>query len=277
MRIAAILTCFNRKEKTLKCLDSLLTIHPEIDVFLTDDGSTDGTSEAVNEHFPKVNVIRGDGNLYWSRGMYKAWKEALKGNYDFYLWLNDDVELYPDFLSELMECHALAHEQSIISGIIEDCTSKEIIYGGYDENKALLLPNGDIQKIKYMNGNVVLVPSDVVDRIGIIDPVFHHGGADSDYGLTALENGVGVFTTRKCIAMGYKNDFCRIRKWGTGLCRRFKILYSPMGNPPNIDFHYRKKHFGVINATMFYCYLHFINLLPDFVIKTIWGNKYMDK
>lgn len=73
-------------------------------------------------------------------------------------------------------------------------------------------------------------------------------------------NGVGVFTTRKCIAMGYKNDFCRIRKWGTGLCRRFKILYSPMGNPPNIDFHYRKKHFGVINATMFYCYLHFINL-----------------
>ena len=43
-KIAAILTCHNRKEKTLACLHSLFSIISTIDVFLVDDGSTDGTS-----------------------------------------------------------------------------------------------------------------------------------------------------------------------------------------------------------------------------------------
>ena len=70
MRIAAIITCHNRKEKTLVCLKSLFQIIQNIDVFLTDDGSTDGTSEAVKKIYPQVNIIQGDGNLFWSRGMY---------------------------------------------------------------------------------------------------------------------------------------------------------------------------------------------------------------
>ena len=85
MRIAAIITCHNRKEKTLVCLKSLFQIIQNIDVFLTDDGSTDGTSEAVKKIYPQVNIIQGDGNLFWSRGMYIAWKEAVKGGYDYYL------------------------------------------------------------------------------------------------------------------------------------------------------------------------------------------------
>ena len=91
--IAAILTCFNRKEKTRKCLESLFRILPDCDVYITDDGSTDGTNEMLHKYFPQVYVVSGNGNLFWSRGMYTAWKEAVKGNYEYYLWLNDDIEL----------------------------------------------------------------------------------------------------------------------------------------------------------------------------------------
>ena len=54
-------------------------------VFLVDDGSTDGTSQAIKEKFPQVNII--NGNLYWSRGMHIAWEKAIIDdlNYDFYL------------------------------------------------------------------------------------------------------------------------------------------------------------------------------------------------
>ena len=104
MRIAAIITCHNRKDKTLACLKSLLQIAPTIDVYLTDDGSTDGTSEAVRQQCPQVQIIQGDGNLFWSRGMYIAWKEAVKSDYEYYLWLNDDVVLYPFFMKLLIIC-----------------------------------------------------------------------------------------------------------------------------------------------------------------------------
>ena len=97
LSVAAILTCFNRKNKTQKCLESLFKILPDCDVYITDDGSTDGTRDMLHQCFPKVKVISGTGNLFWSRGMYTAWKEAVKGKYDYYLWLNDDIELYPFF------------------------------------------------------------------------------------------------------------------------------------------------------------------------------------
>ena len=56
MKIAVLLTVFNRKEKTKRCLDSVQrTVQPylgkgiELEVFLTDDGSTDGTGEMLQD------------------------------------------------------------------------------------------------------------------------------------------------------------------------------------------------------------------------------------
>ena len=207
MKVAAILTCFNRRVKTQKCLESLFQILPDCDVFITDDGSTDGTSDMIHQCFPKVHVIPGPGNLFWSRGMFTAWKEAVKGNYNYYLWLNDDIELYPDFFAELMACNQLEGNTSIITGLIENFEKTEILYGGSDENKNLIQANNFPQKVTHMNGNVVLIPQNVVNSIGIMDPKLHHDLGDVDYGLTAIEHGIGVYTTRKPIAAGYKNDF----------------------------------------------------------------------
>lgn len=277
MRISAILTCHDRKQKTMACLESFFKICPDADVYLTDDGCTDGTFEAVSKQFPKVQIIKGDGNLFWARGMYVAWKEAIKGNYDYYLWLNDDVELYADFMQELMECEALGGNNCIVSGLIADKESGKVIYGGSDAQKKLLDSNGCIQEITHMNGNVVLISKAVVDKIGIMDSKLHHDLGDVDYGLTAIENGLKVYTTRKPIALGYTNDYCRVRKWNSSLSKRFERLYSPLGGNPKVNFYFRKKHYGIVNALIYYIYLHVLNLLPDTMVTMIWGDTYKDK
>lgn len=277
MKIAAILTCFNRKEKTMACLDSFLKICPDADVYLTNDGCTDGTPQAVAAQFPSIHIIEGSGNLFWSRGMYTAWKEAIKGNYDYYLWLNDDIELYPDFMDELMACEQWGGGNCIISGLIADKESHKIIYGGTDANKILYKEAMNPQEIKHMNGNVVLIPQSIVDKIGIMDPKLHHDLGDVDYGLTAIEHGFKVYTTRKAVALGYTNNYCRVRKWNSTFCQRWKRLHSPLGSNPRINFYYRKKHFGWFNAATYYVYLYVINLMPDWMIKMIFKDKYMDK
>ena len=116
MKIATILTCFNRKAKTIKCLDSLSKAlnqynnsHSNIiitDIYLTDDGCTDGTPDAVRESFKVINVyiVQGDGNLYWAGGMRAAWNAALKSRgYDYYLLINDDTFIYNNALTTLFE------------------------------------------------------------------------------------------------------------------------------------------------------------------------------
>ena len=74
-------------------------------VYLVDDGSTDGTSEAVQQEWTDVQVIRGDGTLFWNHGMRRAFSEAVKGDHPFYLWLNDDTILLEDSLTSLLDTH----------------------------------------------------------------------------------------------------------------------------------------------------------------------------
>ena len=275
MKTAALLTCHNRKEKTLACLKSLYRIMPEVDVYLTDDGCTDGTAEAVKSIFPMVHVIQGDGTLFWNRGMLAAWKEAVKGDYDEYLWLNDDVELYPDFYNELKAC--CPNGDCIVSGLIEDFGKTRILYGGYDASKQLVQATGQSQDIRWMNGNVVLVPKAVVNRIGLLDPYFVHDLGDVDYGMRAWECGIVVVSTRCPIAAGYRNDVCRVRKWGTTLTQRFKALNKPLGSPLAQNFYFRRKHFGLLHAIAYDANIIFINLLPDWLVEKSWDDRYVDK
>ena len=275
--IAAILTVHNRKVKTLDCLASLFAISPVVDVYLTNDGCTDGTADEILSRFPQVHIIQGDGNLFWTQGMNKAWQEALKGNYQYYLWLNDDVQLYPALINELLECEKIGGGACVVCGIVEDITRTRVIYGGRNANGRLILPSQQPQDIVLMNGNVVLIPQTVVDRIGIMDCHFHHDLGDVDYALTARENGIKVISTRCAVAAGYPNGACRVRKWNTTLANRFRKLNSPLGSPLAINFYFRKKHFGLLSAVLFNMRLVLLNILPDSIVKMIWGDKYMDK
>ena len=277
MKIAAIMTCHNRKNKTMACLNSLFTMIPDVDVYLTDDACTDGTSETVLDTYPNVNIILGDGNLFWSRGMYEAWKEAQKNNYDYYLWLNDDVELYPFFFQELMECNCMSGRHCVIVGLIKDIYNGHILYGGTDNNGRLIQESDCCQPITNMNGNVVLVPQSVVEEIGIIDPVYWHDIGDVDYGLMAQKAGISVLSTRIAVADGHSNGkFCRVRKWDSTFSNRFKKLYSPLGSNPYISFYFFKKHKGLIPACLIYLYLHMINLMPDWMVKLVWNDKFVE-
>ena len=82
--IATIITCHNRKEKTLTCLTDLMNQDVisgiDLNVYLVDDGSTDGTGDAVKQNFPHVNILQGDGTLYWNGGMRFAFSEAMKND-----------------------------------------------------------------------------------------------------------------------------------------------------------------------------------------------------
>lgn len=273
-QIAVLLTCFNRKQNTLRCLEILFSLKQDIDVYLVDDASSDGTAESVAQEFPQVNIIKGSGNLFWNRGMQLAWENAARNNYDYYLWLNDDVVLYDNCFEELFECADLKANQCVISGIITSADGNTILYGGTNKEKQLITPNGKLNPIVNMNGNVVLIPKHVYEELGNLDPYYHHDLGDVDYGYRAIKKGIGIFTTRKAVASGEKNDFCRVRLNGATLFKRFKRLYSPLGSNPRINFYFRRKHLGVVNASLYFLFLHFVNAIPDSLNGKLFGKRY---
>ena len=136
LSVAVLITCFNRKSKTIKCLEKLYSqdIGDEytLKVFLVDDASTDGTGEAIKTNFPQVNLIHGDGSLFWNRGMSLAWSTAGYQGFDYYLWLNDDVELFDNALPKLLGIYEAASiaKPFILIGSTCDPVSGQVTYGG---------------------------------------------------------------------------------------------------------------------------------------------------
>lgn len=254
--VAIVITVFNRKKDTLQCLKNIenqsITLDNQynVDVYLTNDGCTDGTPEAIREHFPYVNIIEGDGFLFWNRGMYVAWQEASKGDYDFYLWLNDDTQLYKETLIKLIETSSIFNDKAIILGTTCDKATKSIItYGGKTIEGEYAYSSDKPSKCMFMNGNIVLIPRYVFRVVGYNDPYYSHAMGDYDYGLMAVKKNIEIYT-----APGFSGE-CDLHKnistWKDPektLSQRWKALFKPTGANPFEYFYYRRKHFGIIAA-----------------------------
>ena len=134
VKICAVLTAFNRREQTLSALRSFFSQGQGMDLtaVLMDDGSTDGTTAAVQAEFRKVTVLNGDGTLYWNRGMAAGYQTARSLGADYYLWLNDDTLLYPNAIQTLITTAQILREQhgksAIVVGSIQDENNGQLTY-----------------------------------------------------------------------------------------------------------------------------------------------------
>jgi len=276
IKTAVILTVYNRREVTLQGLRSLYSAigflqkkQPEanykFDIYMTDDGCTDGTGEAVRKEFPDVHIIQGDGTLYWSGGMRKAWQTAIDSGieYGFYLWFNDDADLYEDALVTMFNSEKEAGGNAIISGAFCDKEGR-VSYGGRNKRQNILEPNGELQSICLMNGNLVIIPSIVLNDIGIIDDIYIHSLGDWDYGCRASESGYDVFLSAKYVGRTERHDgdtepFLN-KKYNLG--KRFKLLYSDMHSPVK-SFVFCKRHFGLLSALRVFGVLNICTVHPS--------------
>lgn len=259
-RIVALLTCFNRRSLTLACLEALAVsaarAGAQLRAILVDDASPDGTAVAVRERFAWVDVIEGPGNLFWNRGMHRAFGLALRQEATHYLWINDDTHLVPDALSRLLaqsEALLKAHgKPAIVIGATADRSTGQITYGGRVSTSRwrpfryeLVWNDHDAVACRAMEGNCVLIPRAVAERVGNLDPTFEHAMGDTDYGLRALAAGFGLF-----VAPGVAGH-CSINPTGgtyfdksLPLSRRWQLIRSRKGLPVRSWLHFTRRHGG---------------------------------
>ena len=261
-KLVVLMTCHNRKEKTLACLRALFAAEmPEgigLEVVLVDDASTDGTGSAAAALDPRVCVHYGDGSLFWNGGMRLAFAESMKRQFDFYLWLNDDTTLVESGVRHLIGTYDSLREvhgdQLMIVGATRDSESNQLTYGGFLRSGGLFRPLA-LELVRpseapvpcdTMNGNCVLIPAVIPALIGNLDPEFNHGLGDIDYGLRANKAGCAIW-----VAAGFIGTCSRNVIAGTYLDRhlplglRIRAVFGIKGLPPKPWAIYTRRHSGI--------------------------------
>ena len=263
MKAAILMTVHNRREKTLACLklcyEQIESLRSEyaFSVYLTDDASTDGTAEAVSREYPDVNIIKGNGSLYWNRGMCAAWNEAAKDAPDFYIWLNDDTILHQGAFAALLENSSYLRHRAILVGTAVD-NSGNYSYGGRTKSGKIIPPDPTIPvTCDIFNGNLVLVPKSVYEKLGTMDPFYSHSFGDYDYGVRAAKAGIISAVAPGVLAECDRNP--GVPKWRDAsypLKERFKALTGPKGRPPKEQFVYDTRLSNAVVAI-----IHYVSLL----------------
>jgi len=284
VKIAVLMTSYNRRETTLSCLEKVYLQELEdshiFAVYLVDDNSTDGTFNSVQAQFPQVKVIKGNGNLYWCGGMRLAFATAAEMGYDYYLWLNDDTFLNRDCLKVLLQAHedlsSKGYEKTLIIGSTYDPVTGEFSYGGVKRKRFLpfkftnVNPEEKAIQCDTGNGNCVLIPHPVYEIVGNIDAEFTHVWGDFDYGLRASKMGCTVWSAPGYVGSCSSNP---LRKW-----KDYSLTYSDrlgyLSHPKELYYLkerkiYMKRHMG---ALWFLLYLSPLYHLTAYSITAYFAN-----
>lgn len=237
--IAILITVFNRKEKTLACLRSIYEQEGlsdyDIDIFIIDGGSKDGTPEAIKAEFPDVHVSIHD-RLFWAGGMRQAWKEALdyRQEYDYFWLLNDDTTLYPQCFRALIDTER-KFPNGIYIGATCDSKTKNYSYGGIKLKERncskgdIVIPNGQCQQVDMGNANIMLVSHKAYDQLGTFSTIYTHGIADYDYTLRAVNKNIPVILAPNYCGECTDDHGNNWLPQNRPLKERIRYLYSPKG------------------------------------------------
>ncbi len=207
-KIAVIVPVHNRQDITLNYLRQMQEIEVDgtasLDIIIVDDGSTDGTADAVREQFPNAVILRGDGNLWWTGAVNVGVQYALENKYDSILIMNDDLDLDTDFLTCLLDV-ANRNPGSLVSSVTVNRTEANqdvILTAGFKRvgffgdmvtlhaGETCLGDLEEVIKCDFLTGASLLVPIDVFGKIGLFDARnFPHGMGDFEFTLRASLNG----------------------------------------------------------------------------------------
>ena len=194
-RIEIVTPVHNRRELTLQCLRSLARIETnelDVHIVIVDDGSTDGTREAIKKDFPTVEIVQGDGNLWFTEGTNVGIRAALKHNPDYVLMINDDQVFDSKFLWQMIET-AEKYPRSIIGSLLllwdephklfQVSPKWETWKGGWQlwEQQTIWMIPKKPWEVEIIVGNCVLVPVEAIREEGLMDAKRYPNFGDAEY------------------------------------------------------------------------------------------------
>lgn len=212
--VAIILVNWNGFDYTRTCLVSLSKIdYLNHHILVVDNGSTDGRLPKLKKEFSNVQYLESTSNLGFTGGNNLGINAALKSKFDLILLLNNDTEVEPDFLSNLVHFQQSNPEYGIVQPLILFNQERDIIWSGGGKFQKWLgrsktiadrLPldqysNEDNKDLDWATGCCMLVPAFIFNEVGKLNDSFFAYFEDVDFSLRVVDHGYKIGLAPKSV------------------------------------------------------------------------------
>lgn len=216
MDLSIIIVNYNTKDLLYQTIKSVIDNTKDItyEIFVTDNASVDGSVQMIKETFKDVNLIESKENLGFPKGNNVAIKEA-KGRY--ILLLNSDTKIVKaclqnsiKYMDEHKEIGALGCKVSLPSGKLDHAckrgfpTPEASLYYLLKLNKIFknvnkfgkytmsYVKDDEVSEVDAIMGAFMLIPKEVIDKVGVLDETFFMYGEDIDWCFRIKEAGYKI-------------------------------------------------------------------------------------
>lgn len=237
-KIAVIIVTYNGIKWIERCLGSLVESHCPSEVFIVDNGSTDGTVEFIENNYSSYHLIKSEENLGFGRANNLAIRKAYESGFEYFFLLNQDAWVEKDAFGVLVDLM----EQNPTYGVVSP-----LQFNGegvaFDRNFCKLLNANNcpgfiedsyfgrlqpLYNVKFVMAALWMVRRSTIERIGLFNPVFPHYGEDDDYLNRMIYHkiNIGIATAAK----GYHDREFRGVSYRKSIYFKYKDFLVGMNN-----------------------------------------------
>lgn len=192
MKIYTVIVSFNSIKWINVVIRSLESSNIYTDIIVIDNGSKDGTLELIEKNYPKVQLLKSEENLGFSKANNLGIEIAMNNSADFVFLLNHDAWIQDETLDQLTQIAIKNPEYGVLSPFHLNGTGDKL-----DENFShyagpKFCPNliddfyleknlKGIYESKFVNAAAWLISKDCLEKVGGFNPLFHMYGEDENY------------------------------------------------------------------------------------------------
>jgi GT2 family glycosyltransferase len=197
--VYVIILSYNGSRWLEACLASVMaTDYPNLEVILVDNASSDNCVELVRKRYPQVTVIVNNYNYGYSEGNNVGIISAICAGADYVVLLNQDTKVTPHWLNEIIGVGESNEEIGILGSV-------QLNYDDNDLNSwTLSAMNGDLDELRdptrarrwipveWVEGSCFVIKRQVLEKIGLLDPIYFAFYEEIDFCRRAEYNGFRV-------------------------------------------------------------------------------------
>lgn len=205
--VTIIVLSWNRREETLECLESLREAwFCGAKAMVVDNGSRDGSVEAIRERFPDLEVIALPENLGFAGGNNVGMRAALERGARAVLLLNNDTRVAGDFLGWLVASMNEHPRAAAVSGAVLRYDRPEVLdvayldiffgHGLVHRRGVNALPGQgfDVERqIEVGVGSCLLIRREALERVGLLDEEYFAYHEEVDWCFRARQAGFEIW------------------------------------------------------------------------------------
>ena len=274
--VTLIVLNWNGRDDTLACLASLAKLeYAACTIIVVDNHSTDDSVMTIRREYPTITLLEANENLGFVGGNNLGIEHAQRTGTDYILLLNNDTEVAPDFLQQMVTVAEADPNVGVVGPTIYYFDQPDVIWsaGGHidwNEGRTWMMNLDETDQgqlghsprpVAFVTGCALLAKKAVFDRVGLLDQRFFAYYEETEWCTRATRAGYRIVHVPQA------------KLW-------HKISYAARDNSPIVSYYMTRNRLLFLQlaragwrAWAHTLFLEYLRTLVSFSLRPQWRNK----